>query len=77
MFPSKNNLLMREYVLFLLAWPWYLCELTTVVSDRNLRTMMASNDLSLSGINLYNVLSFMINLLCTEGMCEVLSLLKV
>ena len=68
---QKESLLIKEYILILSACPSRLCELTKQVRANDMGTMIASNDLSTSCITLNNMLSFLVNLFLTEGMCRV------
>ena len=66
---QKKFLLTQEYDLFLPSCK--LCKLTKTVKTKDLETMRASENSSASSIILNSVMSFMMNILLTEGVCGV------
>ena len=67
---QKKSLLMRQYILTLPAWPCSLSEFLSTMWERDFGTTWTLNILSSLCINLYNILSCVMNLLRTVGRCN-------
>ena len=66
----SKDFLIKELIIFVLAWPCKLCEFISMIKGKELGTIKTSNDLSASCFISNKVLTFMMNLLIAEGMCK-------